>query len=85
MLPQLDPCIMLICVRPRFICCRVNGDTVSGYAVVCVRVHTPVCAAAWLCACARACVCVGKGQRDTVLHITALQMAVVSGCDSESE
>lgn len=23
--------------------------------------------------------------RDTVLHITALQMAVVSGCDSESE
>lgn len=31
------------------------------------------------------CVCVCKGQRDTVLHITALQMAVVSGCDSESE
>lgn len=26
-----------------------------------------------------------RDKGDTVLHITALQMAVVSGCDSESE
>lgn len=50
-------------------------------AVVCAGIHICVCD----CVVARACVCVGKGQRDTVLHITALQMAVVSGCDSESE
>lgn len=50
-------------------------------AVVCAGIYV------WVCDCvvARACVCVGKGQRDTVLHITALQMAVVSGCDSESK
>lgn len=38
-----------------------------------------------VCTCARSCARPCKGQRDTVLHITALQMAVVSGCDSESE
>lgn len=50
-------------------------------AVLCLFIHACMCA----CEVARACACVGKGQRDIVLHITALQMAVVSGCDSESE
>ena len=64
-----------VCLR-RFIYCRVNGDAARSYTCegVCVCVG---------CVCV--CVCVCKGQRDTVLHITALQMAVVSGCDSESE
>lgn len=60
-----------------FICCRVRGYNRSARAcaLVCVRSVSIVCL----------CVRLGKGQRDTVLHITALQMAVVSGCDSESE
>lgn len=62
-------CIWVIC------CC------VKGYAAIArVRVHI-MCEWPQVCARVRA----RKGQRDTVLHITALQMAVVSGCDSESE
>lgn len=80
---QLEPSIMLM-----WVCAG------SCVVVVTARMVTPresVCA--HLCALVRVRVCdrlwlplrVCKGQRDTVLHITALQMAVVSGCDSESE
>lgn len=63
-------------------CERLRRQSASSGSNVCLRTHA--CPLARLRA---ACVCVRvfKGQRDTVLHITALQMAVVSGCDSESE
>lgn len=56
-------------------------ECVQVWGCVCVPVHMYVPLYVW--GCVSDCVC--KGQRDTVLHITALQMAVVSGCDSESE
>lgn len=52
-------------------------------AHVCALIRVRVCECVVACVCLSVCLC--KGQRDTVLHITALQMAVVSGCDSESE
>ena len=65
------------------------------YVCMCVRmcVIVSVCAFACVYLCARECACVStnahacaaRRQRDTVLHIATLQMAVVSACDSESE
>lgn len=66
-----------------------NGDAAQAYAGSSLHVHKSAPSAVHGCVSDRAvayvCVCAGKRQRDTVLHITALQMAVVSGCDSESE
>lgn len=86
MLSQLEPSIMLMCVRAGsfvVVWTVTPCECVCGFerAHVCALICVRVCE--WLCGCL--CVCVCKGQRDTVLHITALQMAVVSGCDSESE
>lgn len=60
---------------------------VCAYVRVCVHMYVLLYVQGCVsdCVVASACACVCKGQRDTVLHITALQMAVVSGCDSESE
>lgn len=82
MLSQLEPSIMLMCVC--------TGSFVVVWTVtpaervwLCERAHVCALLCVGVCGCVSVLVC--KGQRDTVLHITALQMAVVSGCDSESE